>query len=129
MNSISVPAEHWDTLREVISANADSSQRMVRMENDVLLSILNMMNIEYVVTNQTGSTGRVKIRHDFGRVTTIARNANKECSICMNTFDKGDTVVILPCQHMFHLACMERWVQRKNVCPLCLRFVAIDVCA
>eukprot|EP00754_Rhynchopus_humris_P040220 Rhum_TRINITY_DN2326_c0_g1::Rhum_TRINITY_DN2326_c0_g1_i1::g.6930::m.6930 len=28
---------------------------------------------------------------------------------------------VLPCGHMFHMGCLQRWLQRKEECPLCKR--------
>jgi hypothetical protein len=45
------------------------------------------------------------------------------CSICLD--DHSDTAAFLPrCQHYFHQACMERWLEQKNSCPLCQELVA-----
>jgi len=45
------------------------------------------------------------------------------CSICLD--DHSDDAAFLPkCQHYFHKACMERWLEQKNSCPLCQELVA-----
>jgi len=58
---------------------------------------------------------------------TIKKLAEKQkedpCSICLD--DHNDEAVFLPkCQHYFHKACMERWLEQKNSCPLCQELVA-----
>lgn len=49
---------------------------------------------------------------------------DKECSICLNDFDDGDTVRRLSvCGHSFHKSCIDLWLLRRPDCPLCKREV------
>ena len=43
------------------------------------------------------------------------------CSICLNTFQIGDTISTLPCskRHTFHTLCLEEWFYSTVSCPLC----------
>jgi len=52
-------------------------------------------------------------------------HADKECSICLNDFDQGDTIRRLRvCGHAFHKSCIDLWLLRRADCPLCKRNVA-----
>mmetsp|Transcript_37082 Transcript_37082/g.55407 ORF Transcript_37082/g.55407 Transcript_37082/m.55407 type:complete len:101 (-) Transcript_37082:91-393(-) len=43
-----------------------------------------------------------------------------DCGICLHTLEQSVHVVRLPCQHLFHPACISRWLTEcKNACPLC----------
>jgi len=42
-----------------------------------------------------------------------------ECTICLTEVEEGDRVGILSCQHIFHAECLQQWISRRNVCPLC----------
>ncbi|KAJ2359326.1 hypothetical protein IWW50_000051 [Coemansia erecta] len=45
-----------------------------------------------------------------------------ECAICLEELRIGDVVRRLPCPHMFHTACIDRWLLfQSSVCPLCKR--------
>lgn len=46
---------------------------------------------------------------------------NTECVICMGEMSADDASqrVITPCDHRFHLACLERWLDVKMECPTC----------
>ncbi len=44
-------------------------------------------------------------------------NDHSECSICYEPL-VNDTF-ILPCNHIFHTTCMNRWIQESNTCPYC----------
>jgi len=45
---------------------------------------------------------------------------NLECCICLDEFEKGAVVRILPCMHGFHQTCIDTWLlSRQRKCPLC----------
>jgi len=56
-------------------------------------------------------------------VSSCADGESKEsedvCSVCMETYQKGDVVKQLPCKHEFHGDCIDRWLNLKDACPLC----------
>tara|TARA_B100000902_G_scaffold341742_1_gene345347 strand:+ start:119 stop:460 length:342 start_codon:yes stop_codon:yes gene_type:complete len=39
-----------------------------------------------------------------------------ECPICLDTLEDTSTT---SCGHAFHPACLERWLQVNNQCPMC----------
>jgi Ring finger domain len=49
------------------------------------------------------------------------------CVICLESFVKGDRLRILPCQHKFHISCIDKWLSGANSeawcvtsgCPTC----------
>lgn len=51
----------------------------------------------------------------------------EECTICLDTLNKGDPIETLPCKHIFHKVCIEEWLkQGKAVCPTCRRGIFDD---
>jgi hypothetical protein len=52
-------------------------------------------------------------------MTRARAGAAEECAICCEPFAVAQTVVTLPCQHVYHDACAMPWLQRRNLCPLC----------
>ncbi|KAG8055388.1 hypothetical protein GUJ93_ZPchr0001g30100 [Zizania palustris] len=43
-----------------------------------------------------------------------------ECAICLGAMQEGDVVRVLPaCGHMFHVACVDRWLASSSSCPVC----------
>jgi E3 ubiquitin-protein ligase RNF115/126 len=42
-----------------------------------------------------------------------------ECSVCMDDVAVGVEVVVLPCDHWFHEACVTAWLNEHNTCPIC----------
>lgn len=46
---------------------------------------------------------------------------NNECIICLDPMIINDKVKILNCGHMYHLKCINDWIDKKKEvnCPLC----------
>lgn len=52
--------------------------------------------------------------------TEPALAENRECAICFQDYETKDSVRTLPCNHEFHVACIDPWlVEKRNACPLC----------
>jgi hypothetical protein len=41
------------------------------------------------------------------------------CSICLCEYETGETVMRLPCNHIYHESCLDSWVTNHVRCPLC----------
>ncbi len=35
-------------------------------------------------------------------------------------YEDDDEIIVLPCQHAEHAACLEQWLKTKRCCPVCL---------
>ncbi|KAB2023989.1 hypothetical protein ES319_D06G056900v1 [Gossypium barbadense] len=47
-------------------------------------------------------------------------DAVEQCHICLGEYEEGDQIRILPCQHEFHMSCVDKWLKEiHGVCPLC----------
>lgn len=50
----------------------------------------------------------------------------KNCSICMDDFSCKNMHRILPCNHAFHVCCIDEWLLSKSlICPICKKDVKI----
>lgn len=56
-------------------------------------------------------------------------SSNTSCSICLEDFEVGEKLRVLPCNHLFHLECIQPWLtERYPNCPLCKSIVsAVDL--
>ncbi|KAL4176823.1 hypothetical protein KRP22_001763 [Phytophthora ramorum] len=93
----------------------------------------------YTMTDSTGDSKHVTIpafmmsaKHGKGFVEFLRGNQDKsvsadiivrkdarECVICQVDMSIGMRVTRMPCQHMFHTACLHEWLQIGNSCPIC----------
>ena len=46
------------------------------------------------------------------------------CSICIEDWVIGNKLVELPCNHIFHINCLARWISVNSSCPKCRRSLA-----
>ncbi|KJE90778.1 hypothetical protein, variant 1 [Capsaspora owczarzaki ATCC 30864] len=46
------------------------------------------------------------------------------CAVCIEEFAVGENLRVLPCNHLFHDACIVPWLtQQRSTCPICKRDV------
>lgn len=46
------------------------------------------------------------------------------CSICCDNFEEKQKIRKMPaCEHVFHKQCIDKWLQKKPICPNCNRNV------
>lgn len=41
------------------------------------------------------------------------------CMVCLAEFETADECRRLPCQHVFHVGCIDEWLRRCTDCPIC----------
>ncbi|CAE6959244.1 RNF44 [Symbiodinium natans] len=47
------------------------------------------------------------------------------CAVCLSDFDRDAVLRRLPCGHSFHRGCIDKWLKRNKVCPLCLQDIEV----
>ena len=52
-------------------------------------------------------------------IDNIEKLKEKNCSICLEDFKKGEEQMTIPCFHMFHSNCISPWFELHNCCPVC----------
>ena len=53
------------------------------------------------------------------RVVTAEDCRTSECAVCLESHAIGQTIKTLPCAHEFHTQCVDRWLRRRDACPVC----------
>nr|GMD26559.1 E3 ubiquitin ligase BIG BROTHER-like [Ipomoea batatas] len=41
------------------------------------------------------------------------------CAVCLDEMETGSEETMLPCKHIFHGRCINAWLEKANLCPLC----------
>ncbi|CAI5471906.1 unnamed protein product [Closterium sp. Yama58-4] len=46
--------------------------------------------------------------------------SSSECTVCLSDFNEGELIRFLwPCEHQFHVTCIDHWLATKTTCPVC----------
>lgn len=65
---------------------------------------------------QTTAWGRVPLVE----VCSSEVDPSEECAVCLAEMGATvETVLKLPCGHMFHSECLRAWFERQPTCPMC----------
>lgn len=67
-----------------------------------------------VVTTANPKTAVGKVARGGG-----ALEEHCKCMICVELFCKGDSLRTLPCLHRYHRSCIDEWLRRSCLCPIC----------
>ncbi|KAJ4961133.1 hypothetical protein NE237_021043 [Protea cynaroides] len=47
-------------------------------------------------------------------------SSDVECAVCLESFNLGDKCRLLPiCKHSFHAQCVDSWLLKTPICPIC----------
>ncbi|CAI2738341.1 unnamed protein product [Dicrocoelium dendriticum] len=58
----------------------------------------------------------------YSLTTTVERaqvNKLPTCPICLVDFEEGDTIITLPCFHIYHKNCVRPWLHSGDGCAMC----------
>ncbi|XP_040986531.1 RING-H2 finger protein ATL40-like [Juglans microcarpa x Juglans regia] len=54
------------------------------------------------------------------KVAEKGNTSSVDCAVCLENFKMGDQCRLLPnCRHSFHVQCIDSWVLKTPVCPIC----------
>ncbi|KHN85276.1 RING finger protein 38 [Toxocara canis] len=51
----------------------------------------------------------------------------KVCVVCQCDFEKRDHVRVLPCDHHYHVKCVDKWLKTNRTCPICRKSASENV--
>jgi hypothetical protein len=54
--------------------------------------------------------------HELSKAGAVAG----DCAVCLEAFQAGDRCRVMPgCEHGLHAACVDSWLRKSRVCPIC----------
>lgn len=63
----------------------------------------------------------------LGQRTIRIEAEDARCTICLQPYQQGEGLRILPCSHHYHQKCADEWFHISGTCPLCVRPIANNV--
>ncbi|XP_045194557.2 uncharacterized protein LOC123550187 [Mercenaria mercenaria] len=58
--------------------------------------------------------------HTYKTPTSGESENNKtDCLVCLSEFSDGERLRTLPCCHIYHIDCIDEWLRRNAICPVC----------
>ncbi|NP_001318096.1 E3 ubiquitin-protein ligase RNF181 isoform X2 [Mus musculus] len=60
------------------------------------------------------------------RTVISSAKADLKCPVCLLEFEAEETVIEMPCHHLFHSNCILPWLSKTNSCPLCRHELPTD---
>ncbi|KAG8379113.1 hypothetical protein BUALT_Bualt07G0054300 [Buddleja alternifolia] len=92
-------------------------------EDEALSMALYLLGQEYYLTTDDNSGG---LSEEVISKYLKTRNFDKDngdseiCIVCQDDLCQEDaTIGVLDCGHEYHATCIGKWLQEKNICPLC----------
>ena len=84
-----------------------------------------LLNLSYIINNKKDE----KNKYDHLEEKEIDENLMKVikeeiCLICLQNYNNQDKIISLTCTHFFHASCIKKWLEMKNICPLCKKFIS-----
>ena len=88
--------------------------------NPIMSAILNNNLANYHAPDR-GVTPAVLEKLESVKIEDNSELLGEKCTVCLETFQKGEKVIILECKHSFHSNCILRYFHSNNKCPHCRR--------
>jgi hypothetical protein len=70
-------------------------------------------------TAASSSSGSDSDEHAGLPLGVHAGATRKLCTICLEEYEAGEKVRVLPCLHRFHVGCIDQWLHSRRLCPVC----------
>ena len=66
--------------------------------------------------------------YQYKHIQKYESRKETECAICLEQF-KGIDIIksFYKGEHIFHKACLKKWLKRSNLCPLCKHDLTEDI--
>ena len=99
-----------------------TEEQLHEMEPDAVIALLRSAEEEESDAEEAQPSDHLsatELERLPARTATANSDSTTECAVCLVAFGAGQEVVHLPCSHVFHRACIIRWLARSRRCPFC----------
>jgi len=115
------PPSEANTTTESDDSELDHGNKAVAEHEDDG-RLIKVVDRTYATLNASTRT-EITNAGDISPMTTCST----ACSICIDDFEAGEKIRLLPCGHAFHTDCILPWLtRRQGCCPMCKKIVIVD---
>lgn len=110
-------AKSFQQLKAAASSNDTSGA--ASSSSSLTANSLAYASMHYDTSSSNGNTSSldaVQTQHFGGQLIPGANMGPVTCLVCYNA---QVDVLLEPCGHQFHLHCIDRWLNKDKVCPIC----------
>lgn len=125
INGVPVQAPHSDLSPMAAQRQEQLLRRLQAREITPLELLILREFVEHLQQNRNGAAGASSHEIDSCTAEWVVDDVTKlpeelrSCCVCLEDVCSQQRVRTLPCLHTFHAECVEEWLQKKKVCPLC----------
>ncbi|KAF3437052.1 hypothetical protein FNV43_RR19806 [Rhamnella rubrinervis] len=83
---------------------------------------LNMVQRTSIIGTKRMSAEDLKMLPCFDYMANKEKESSNpvDCAVCLENFKTGDKCRLLPnCSHSFHAQCIDSWLMKTPICPIC----------
>ena len=115
-----------DNLETIASTINSSTQDIDDTDTEVETRSQYLFHINYIfndVDEKIDNKEKIKKLPSYKKIKKNDPIVEKKetCSICLNEYCEGKYKRELPCKHVFHKTCIDKWLKKDKhmTCPLC----------
>jgi TRAP-type mannitol/chloroaromatic compound transport system permease large subunit len=114
---LAVPCHHHHILScAALCGTTQAAFLLTALRPDALLSFLTLLS--YIVSSTCVARALITALKVPAALPSSPPSPPCECSICLEAMTTD--VKALPCAHLYHTRCIDRWLEEQRVCPLCM---------
>jgi len=106
-----------------MSSDKMVEERFKQMADEITALKVELTNVNVELANANEIISRLQVDLANNDQQEIGLNQSKynqkDCVICLSSLYNSKICCYLPCFHAFHIACMDSWVKKSHLCPIC----------
>lgn len=109
------------TLEEIENTNIMIYIPTIDYRNNIF-QLLSLLTSNIVNEQNEEEEQPILTSEDFDKlpIETLTETIDNDCAICIEKLSKGNEIVKLPCNHLFHINCIKSYfLNYNNKCPMC----------
>ncbi|KRW99669.1 hypothetical protein PPERSA_03470 [Pseudocohnilembus persalinus] len=109
--------------------NDPNNQRINNMTDDELYKYFHEIDLNEFQKNSGISKQdlKSKMQSTFYKQSDNSKEEDRTCLICQDDFQNLEKIRNLPCSHRFHEKCVDEWLSRNAVCPICRKDIKSEL--